>query len=150
MFGWLDKLLHPKRTVQFPDGSLPRPRVPLMGVDPKGNYKRVDVDDTGAAKLVDMNIGDTSAFSFASKGKEVARIEHNDPYRITFFQEIEGEQKEVGWIDFKDGKARFSGNLDESAEVLFDLVKTMADKYLHDKVRKINKLEEMIRGDLEK
>lgn len=35
----------------------------------------------------------------------------------------------VGWLDWKDGKLTFGGDLDESARVFFELLKTLIEEY---------------------
>lgn len=135
MFGWAYKLLYPMKQVQLPDGPI--------DIDK-------ELDKLGEFKISDVDIEAAQRFSFATGGTEIARIEHNDPYKIIFYRVIDEKQTEVGWIDLEDGTVKFGGNIDESAQALFEVFQPLVDNYLKDKIRKINRLDEMIRGDLEK
>ncbi len=55
-----------------------------------------------------------------------------------------GEQKEVGrlYVDEKDGKLKFSGNIDASAKVFFEhLIKQYCDSYIEKEIAKRKKNE---------
>ena len=159
MFQWLDKLLHPKKTIQFDDGSIPRAAEFFHASDGHGNplYYKEDDNNNYVPVMADDNGNlnvqvqpDPSSWNFASAGYKVAEIKHNKPYAITFHVDKDGTNKEVGCIDLSNGKVEFRGDIDKSAKVFFDLVKPVIDKYLKDKVRKIENLDDMIRGELDK
>ncbi|MEE9214895.1 MAG: hypothetical protein V3U54_08895 [Thermodesulfobacteriota bacterium] len=164
MFKWVDKLFYPKKQVQFPDGSIDiekeiakeidkeiEKKIENLQVTPGNVPPNLSFTPGGAHRLADMSPGDTASFSFASQGKEVANVKPGEPYKITFYVENKkGKNQEVGWINLANGKVEFGGNIDESAKALFEVFKPLVDKYLYDKVRKINKLDEIIKGDLEK
>lgn len=91
----------------------------------------------------------TNKMQFAIAGEKVAEIDVKHPYNITFHKkDSEGKDILLGTLDLSSGKLKFEGLLEPSAEVLFQLVKKLADKYIEEKTKKIKNLDEYLKGEM--
>ena len=60
--------------------------------------------------------------------KELSKVKI--PYNMIFMKE---GKKEVGSLDWTDGKLKFKGDCDESAKIFFDMIKDFCLHYYKEK-----------------
>lgn len=59
---------------------------------------------------------------------EIAKILPS--HKFVFVKEIDGAQKEIGYISWESGQLSFDGDFEKSARILFQFLKPYIDEYI--------------------